>query len=74
MAKQLEGPILPFLRLDAGIALPKKAGVAQIRAAVQRVLAIPSYHRAAAELGADIREQDGAEVAADAISAHLVTV
>lgn len=58
----------------AGIALPKKAGVAQIRAAVQRVLVIPAYHKAAAVFGADIRERDGAHVAADAISAHLATV
>ncbi|RUP32880.1 MAG: UDP-glucuronosyltransferase [Mycolicibacterium sp.] len=61
-------------RAGAGIALPKKAGAEQIRAAVQRVLAIPSYHGAAAALGADIRKRDGADVAADAISAHLVTV
>ncbi|WP_285033340.1 nucleotide disphospho-sugar-binding domain-containing protein [Mycolicibacterium sp. lyk4-40-TYG-92] len=58
-------------RAGAGIALPKKAGAEQIRAAVQRVLAIPGYRRAAAALGADIRKRDGAEVAADAISAHL---
>ena len=55
----------------AGIALPKKAGAERIRAAVKRVLAEPGYHRAAAALGADIRERDGAQVAADAISAHL---
>ena len=55
----------------AGIALPKKAGAERIRAAVKRVLAEPGYHQAAAALGADIRERDGAKVAADAISAHL---
>lgn len=35
MAKQLEGPILPFLRLDAGIALPKFRQVQdQLRTAI----------------------------------------
>ena len=70
-AKQAERAVE---RAGAGIALPKKAGAEQIRAAVQRVLAIPSYRRAAAQLGTDIRERDGAEVAADAISAHFATV
>ncbi|OKH79652.1 UDP-glucuronosyltransferase [Mycobacterium sp. ST-F2] len=61
-------------RVGAGIALPKKAGVERIRTAVQRALAEPGYHHAAAVLGADIRKRDGAQVAADAISAHLATV
>ncbi|MGH6782705.1 MAG: GntR family transcriptional regulator, partial [Sphingomonadaceae bacterium] len=37
MAKQLEGPILPFLRLDAAVALPKFRQVQdQLRMAILR--------------------------------------
>lgn len=58
-------------RVGAGIALPKHAGVKRIRTAVERVLSDPGYREAADRFGADIRHQDGAQVAADAIVAHL---
>ncbi|WP_123026975.1 glycosyltransferase [Mycolicibacterium stellerae] len=51
----------------AGILLRKHAGPKRIRAAIQAVLNDPDYREAAGRLGAQIRQRDGAEAAADAI-------
>jgi UDP:flavonoid glycosyltransferase YjiC (YdhE family) len=50
--------------LGAGIALGRSASVSQIRDATRRVLSEPTYHAAAARLGAAIRTTDGASTAA----------
>jgi UDP:flavonoid glycosyltransferase YjiC (YdhE family) len=51
----------------AGVLLPKHSSVKRIRAAIERVLSDSSYADAAGHIGAQIRERDGAEVAADLI-------
>ncbi len=51
----------------AGILLPKHARPQRIRSAVLTLLNDAGYRRAASRLGAQIRQRDGAEVAADAI-------
>jgi UDP:flavonoid glycosyltransferase YjiC (YdhE family) len=53
--------------VGAGTLLPKHAKPQRIRKAIQMVLEDPSYREAARRLGEDIRQRDGAEVAADAI-------
>lgn len=53
--------------VGAGIFLPKYARPQRIRAAVQTLLQESSYRDAACRLGEQIRQRDGAEVAADAI-------
>lgn len=58
-------------KVGAGIALPKRAGSTRIREAIEKALRDPSYRAAAAEIGARIRERDGAEVAADAVENFL---
>ncbi|WP_082975465.1 glycosyltransferase [Mycobacterium sp. 1245805.9] len=57
--------------VGAGLLLRKHARPDRIRAAIQTVLTDPSYRRAAARLGAQIRERDGAELAADLISEFI---
>ncbi|RNE62301.1 glycosyltransferase [Cryobacterium tepidiphilum] len=57
---------------NAGLTVSKKASVAEIRGAVERLLADPSpYRAAAARLGKRIRARDGAVVAADLIEANV---
>jgi UDP:flavonoid glycosyltransferase YjiC (YdhE family) len=53
--------------LGAGILLRKHASARRIRAAITTVLSEPTYRENAGRLGADIRQRDGAEIAADAI-------
>jgi UDP:flavonoid glycosyltransferase YjiC (YdhE family) len=60
-------------RTGAGILLPKHAGRKRIRAAIDAVLGDPAYRRSAARLGEQIRERDGAEVAADAVEEFVRT-
>lgn len=52
----------------AGLLLRKHSRPARIRAAIDTVLADPAYRESAGRLGDRIRERDGAQVAADAIS------
>lgn len=52
----------------AGLALKKTAKAAEIRAALEKMLASDSYRIAAAELGAQIRAHDSAAVAVDALT------
>jgi len=52
----------------AGIRLGKHARPGRIRTAIEKVLQDPSYRESAGRLGDLIRERDGAQVAADAIS------
>ena len=54
-------------RVGAGILLPKHARPQRIRSAVQTVLHDATYREAAGRLGEQIRQRDGADVAADAI-------
>ena len=60
-------------RVGAGILLPKHARPQRIRAAIQTVLDNPSYRASAERLGSEIRQRDGAEVAADAIVERVRT-
>jgi UDP:flavonoid glycosyltransferase YjiC (YdhE family) len=52
----------------AGVLLRKHAGRKHIRAAIKSVLQDSGYRQSAARLGKQIRERDGAEVAADLIT------
>lgn len=54
-------------RVGAGLLLRKHAGPKRIRASIQTILNDSAYREAADRLGAQIRQRDGAEVAADAI-------
>lgn len=54
-------------QIGAGVLLPKHAGAIRIRSAIERVLGDPSYRSSAARIGEQIRQRDGAELAADAI-------
>ncbi len=54
-------------RVGAGILLPKRAKPQRIRSAIASVLHDSAYRDAAGRLGAQIRQRDGADVAADAI-------
>ena len=54
-------------RVGVGLLLRKHAGPKRIRAPIQTVLNDPAYREAADRLGAQIRQRDGAEVAADTI-------
>jgi UDP:flavonoid glycosyltransferase YjiC (YdhE family) len=54
-------------RVGAGILLRKHAGPKRIRAAIQDLLNDSAYREAADGLGAQIRQRDGAQVAADTI-------
>lgn len=58
--------------LGAGIALPAKATVEQIRDAVEKVLADPEHQRSAAALGQRLRAAQGLATAADRIEASLM--
>jgi UDP:flavonoid glycosyltransferase YjiC (YdhE family) len=60
-------------RVSAGVLLPKHAGSKRIRAAIDKVLGDPTYRRAASRLGEQIRERDGAAVAAEAIEEFVGT-
>lgn len=62
-----------ILNAGAGIALPKHARVQRIRSAIEKSLHDPSYRAAAGRIGEQIRERDGAEVAADAIEGFVRT-
>jgi hypothetical protein len=59
--------------LGAGILLRKHASARRIRAGIRTVLADPTYRDAAARLGESIRQRDGPETAADAISEFTKT-
>ena len=58
-------------KAGAGIALPKHAGSKRIRGAIETVLHGPTYREAAARLGEQIRERDGAEFAAQTIQEFI---
>lgn len=58
-------------RAGAGHLLPKHAGPERIRNTVGEILGNPGYHRAAARLGESIRSRDGAQEAADVITAYV---
>lgn len=58
-------------RVGAGILLPKHAGAKRIRKTVERVLQDDSYREAASRLGEEIRRNDGAVAAADAICEYI---
>ncbi len=58
-------------KAGAAILLPKHARPNRIRAAIETVLADIAYRKAAERLGSDIRQCDGAEVAADAIVEYV---
>jgi UDP:flavonoid glycosyltransferase YjiC (YdhE family) len=60
-------------KAGAGVLLGKHASVRRIRAAVSTVLHDPGYREAAGRIGDSIRQSDGAEVAADAISQFTKT-
>jgi UDP:flavonoid glycosyltransferase YjiC (YdhE family) len=60
-------------KAGAGVLLGKHVSVRRIRAAVSEVLRDPGYRAAAARIGDSIRQSDGAEVAADAISQFTKT-
>ena len=59
--------------VGAGVLLRKHAGPKRIRAAIETVLQVPAYRRNAVRLGEQIRERDGAEVAADLIGQFIGT-
>jgi UDP:flavonoid glycosyltransferase YjiC (YdhE family) len=58
-------------KAGAGRLLPKKSPPARIRQAIEQVLRDDRYRLAASRLGAEIRQKDGASVAADAIAEVL---
>jgi UDP:flavonoid glycosyltransferase YjiC (YdhE family) len=59
--------------VGAGLLLRKHTRASRIRAAIESVLKNPRYRQSAARLGTQIRERDGAEVAADLISQFIRT-
>jgi UDP:flavonoid glycosyltransferase YjiC (YdhE family) len=58
-------------KAGAGRLLPKRSSPSRIRQAIEEVLADDQFRLAASRLGAEIRQQDGASVAADAITEVL---
>jgi UDP:flavonoid glycosyltransferase YjiC (YdhE family) len=60
--------------VGAAVLLRKHASARRIRAAISTVLADPTYRENASRLGAQIRQRDGAEAAADAISDFSRTI
>jgi UDP:flavonoid glycosyltransferase YjiC (YdhE family) len=58
-------------KVGAGCLLPKRSSPARIRTAIKQVLGDDRYRLAASRLGAEIRKQDGASAAADAIAQVL---
>jgi UDP:flavonoid glycosyltransferase YjiC (YdhE family) len=54
-------------RVSAGILLSKHTKPQRIRSAIETVLHDNSYREAAERVGAQIRQRNGADVAADAI-------
>ena len=84
LAHDLPVIVLPMLKLmdqrkigqavqnaGAGRLLPKQASPARIHRAIQDLLENGAYRLAAANLGTEIRQQDGASTAADAITHTL---
>jgi UDP:flavonoid glycosyltransferase YjiC (YdhE family) len=57
----------------AGVLLRKHARPKRIRAAIETVLQVPAYRQNAVRLGEQIRERDGAELAADLINKFIAT-
>jgi UDP:flavonoid glycosyltransferase YjiC (YdhE family) len=55
-------------KAGAGRMLPKRSSPQRIRRAIEQVLGDERYRLAASRLGAEIRQQDGASVAADTIA------
>ena len=55
----------------AGRLLPKRSSPTHIRQTIQQVLSDDTFRLNAARLGTEIRQQDGAMVAADAIAQTL---
>jgi UDP:flavonoid glycosyltransferase YjiC (YdhE family) len=60
-------------KIGAGILLRKHASARHIRAAISAALGDPTYRDAAARLGAGIRQRNGADTAADAITEFTKT-
>jgi len=58
-------------RAGAGRALPREAEPAEIRAAVEDLLATPAYRQAARRLATIIKAQDGASLGADELESLL---
>lgn len=58
-------------KAGAGHLLPKRSSPTRIRQAIEQVLGDERYRLAASRLGVEIRQQDGASVAADAITEVL---
>ena len=85
LAHNLPVVVLPLLKImdqhtigqailqaaGAGRLLPKRSSSTQIRQAIEQVLGDERYRLAASRLGAEIRKQDGASVAADAVAELL---
>ncbi len=59
--------------VGAGLLLRKHAGPKRIQAAIKLVLNDPGYRQSAARLGKQIRERDGAELAAELITQFINT-
>lgn len=60
-------------RVGAGMLLPKHSGPERIRSAIEMILHADSYREAAGRLGAQIRQRNGAVVAADTICEFVRT-
>jgi UDP:flavonoid glycosyltransferase YjiC (YdhE family) len=58
-------------KAGAGRLLPKRSSPTQIRQTIEQVLGSEQYRLAASRLGAEIRRQDGASIATDAIAEVL---
>lgn len=58
-------------RAGAGLTLSRRSPVRKIRAAIDNLLADPSYRTTATKLGSDIRAGDGRARAADALEASI---
>jgi UDP:flavonoid glycosyltransferase YjiC (YdhE family) len=58
-------------KAGAGRLLPKRSSPTQIRQTIEQVLGSNQYRLAASRLGAEIRRQDGASIAADVIAEVL---
>jgi UDP:flavonoid glycosyltransferase YjiC (YdhE family) len=58
-------------KVGAGRLLPKRSSPARIQQAIEQVLGDKRYRSAASQLGAQIRQRDGASTAADAITEIL---
>ncbi len=56
----------------AGARLSRDASVRQIRAAIRRVLAEPRFRAGARAIGASLRKEDGAQVAAEGVESLVL--